>query len=62
MVEGLWTESLLPEDSLLSALQADQRAALRAAQPRLFHATGRAAYFPARLVLNRREARLLGPL
>lgn len=60
-VEGVWTESLLPDDDLLDLLQPEQRAGLRAAQPRLCHATGRAAYLPARLVLNRREARLLGP-
>lgn len=62
LVEGLWTESLLPEHSILDALPGDQRVALRSVQPRLFHATGRAAYMPARMVLNAREARLLGAL
>ena len=57
--EGLWTESLLPEREVLDALPTGERAALQAAQPRLCHATGRAAYVPARMVLNSREARLL---
>ena len=59
LAEGLWTESLLPEPDVLEALPVDQRTALRTAQPRLCHATGRAAYMPARMVLNAREARLL---
>ena len=62
LVDGLWTESLLPEPELLDALPADERSALRAAHPRLWHATGRAAYVPARMVLNAREARLLSGL
>ena len=56
---GLWVESFLPDEAAMAALPPEEAADLKAAYPRLCHATGQAGYISARMVLNAREARLV---